>query len=187
MEIGEIEKQLKSLLKEVEQLKKEQTTNNEAVDVWLKYNDYITKHDNSTLDWDNHFQNKYFLYAVVETGQLRIGKTTEYITPFIVYASNPKIIKDAVDFIGEDKIKNSVVDMPYRNSEPMVYYDKPKDKSIGKYGVYNTQKELIRSFETQKEVAKFCECSQGMISQALKVNKVTFRWKIHDKYFIRHT
>ena len=187
MEINEIEKQLKSLLKEVEQLKKEQTTKNDAVDVWLKYNNYIFEHDNTTLDWDNHFQSKYFLYAVVETGQLKIGKTTEYITPFIVYASNPKIVKDAVDFIGEDKIKRLVVDMPYRKSEPMVYYDKPKDKSLGKYGVYNENKELVASFNTQKEVAEFVGCSQGMVSKALDINKITFHWKTSDKFYIRHT
>lgn len=157
----------------------------EIFEIWAEFRRYIAKHDTKTLDWDNQDPDKFFVYAFTDNGELRIGKTNKYITPFVCYASSPQIIKGAVDHIGEEKLKKLGLEMPYKESRPLICLP-PKEKGKKKIGLYDENFKLIATFPTQLACSKAVGISQGSISTTLTNNKNGFKSKTRAGQYIKY-
>lgn len=179
MKVDEIEEKIRELQEELEVAR-----HIEEQSVGERYRNYILQNDDKTLDWANKSQPKYFLYQMVDSGQFKIGKTTEMLTPFVTYASSPQLIKKAVDFVGEEIIKRNNSDLPYKESEPLFCYEKQKEYPRGYY-VYDENREFLKRFVYQQEAADFCGCSQGSISRACIENKSGLYFMTKNKYYVK--
>ena len=88
------------------------------VNVWDRYAKFLYRNDPRTIDWANNEQPKFFPYVDFKSQKIKVGKTTNLILPTMTYASHPRLVRKAVEYVGELALKKYgfVVEMTKKNS-----------------------------------------------------------------------
>lgn len=80
------------------------------------FRQYIKQNDHycDILDFLDYSEPKYFIYYNGATEEIEIGEDYEEKKAFQVYASNEKVLREAIDFIGEENIKKYILEIEDR-------------------------------------------------------------------------
>lgn len=71
--------------------------------------DYIYEHDDVELDWNDRMQEKYYLRYCCLNKKINFSLCQYYKIQSVIYASNEQVLKDAVEFIGEENVKKYIL------------------------------------------------------------------------------
>ncbi len=73
--------------------------------VYQKLKDYALEHNTEEIDWDKYNQSKWYIIYDIKRKEMRYYWTVSLLSINQVYFTSEKIARDAVEEIGEDKIK----------------------------------------------------------------------------------
>ena len=73
--------------------------------VYQQLSDYALEHNTEEIDWDKHNQSKWYIRYDIKSKKMLYYWTVSLLSINQVYFTSEKIARDAVEEIGEDKIK----------------------------------------------------------------------------------
>lgn len=65
---------------------------------------YVEEHDIGIIDWNDDDQEKFILYYDSKTGEIDVDSVWTMMFPHQIYATNKKVLKDAVEVIGANRL-----------------------------------------------------------------------------------
>jgi len=71
---------------------------------------YVEQHS-EPLDWGNVYQDKYYCYYRHNSRTIEFSNAAGIQDAFIIYASSEEVLKEAIDFIGEDNFKRFILQL----------------------------------------------------------------------------
>ena len=73
--------------------------------IYQQLNDYALEHNTEEIDWNNDYSDKFFIGYSYKRNELLIHSMRTVKYPNTVYFTSEKIVKDAIEEIGEKVIK----------------------------------------------------------------------------------
>ena len=73
--------------------------------VYQELKDYALEHNKSKINWNDTYQLKYYIYYDYYHNTLEISSTKGLCNMFLIYFTSIDIAQNAIDTIGEDRIK----------------------------------------------------------------------------------
>lgn len=143
------------------------------INVWDRYAKFLYRNDPRTIDWTNKEQPKFFPYVDFKSQKIKVGKTTNLMLPTITYASHPRLVRKAIEFVGELALKKYgfMVEMTKKNSGLPI-----------KVNLYDKDNKLISEFKSQTDCAKYIGCSPTRVRAMCDSDTL-----LDDKFYIRRT
>lgn len=74
------------------------------------FRQYVEQHS-EPLDWEDEEQRKYYCYYSLITGEIFYDFGLINQNTFQIYASSEEVLKEAIDFIGEDNFKRFILQL----------------------------------------------------------------------------
>ena len=74
------------------------------------FRQYVEQHS-EPLNWGNEEQYKCYMFYDYENKKIRYSVSYTYKASFIIYASSEQVLKEAIDFVGEDNVKKYILEI----------------------------------------------------------------------------
>ena len=76
----------------------------------LMFKNYVEEHSDP-LDWENHQQEKWSIYYDCDDNCIGCDWCVSWKKQSVIYASSKQILKDAINYVGEENVKKYILEV----------------------------------------------------------------------------